>query len=105
MKPFVIPGGILEIQLATAKHFRITREDMCSNKLHTRLVLPRQIAAYLAIKRTGRSRHDIARLFGEVDHTTIGYRAEAIMKDLNTYAGVLASIEAALDKSIQDATQ
>lgn len=104
MKPYVIPGGILEIQHAVAKHFGVTREDMCSNKQFVRLVLPRQIAAYLSLKRLHRSIHDIARL-SNCDHTTISYRAEAIQKDVNTYAGVLAAIEAVLDKSIQEATQ
>ena len=102
MKPYVIPGGVLEIQHAVAKHFRITREDICSNNRGVQYDLPRQIATYLAVKRTGRSRNDIALLFGDCSRTTISRRVRIIEKDLAIYAAVIASIEAALDKSMME---
>jgi len=105
MKGYIIKGGIYEIQLAVAAHFRVTREDIISNKNHANRALPRQIAAYLAVKRTGRSRHDIARLFGDIDHSTITHRYKAIDRDLHVYAAVLAEIEAVLDASLREASE
>jgi len=105
MRPFVIHGGIYEIQCATAAHFRVTRDDICSNKKHANFALPRQIAAYLAVKRTGRSRHDIARLFGGRDHSSITHAYQAIDRNFHTYSAVLAAIEAVLDKSLLEAAQ
>lgn len=61
---------IEEIQRAVCAHFNVSRIDMISPRRHKDIVLPRQIAVFLAKELTVRSLPEIGRRFGGRDHTT-----------------------------------
>jgi hypothetical protein len=62
--------SVAEIQRAVCEHFNIGILDLISERRTANLVLPRQIAMYLAKVLTPRSYPDIGRRFGGRDHTT-----------------------------------
>jgi chromosomal replication initiation ATPase DnaA len=62
---------ILKIQEIVARHFGISMTDFLSERRTKNIVLPRQIAMYLAKLLTRRSLPEIGRLFGGRDHTTV----------------------------------
>lgn len=63
--------SIVEIQIAVAGHFRIARHDLLEHLRTIKLVMPRQIAMYLAQTLTLRSLPDIGRRFNGRHHTTV----------------------------------
>lgn len=72
---------IAEIQETVASHFGIDRVHMKSQRRALILARPRQIAMYLCRRLTPRSYPEIARLFGDRDHTTVMHahrRVEAL---------------------------
>jgi chromosomal replication initiator protein len=60
-----------DIQRIVAKHYTVSRQDMVSARRTRNVVLPRQIAMYLAKTLTPRSLPEIGRRFGGRDHTTV----------------------------------
>ena len=60
-----------DIQRTVCRHYRITREDLLSQRRTAHVVKPRQIAMYLAKTLTLRSLPEIGRRFGGRDHTTV----------------------------------
>jgi hypothetical protein len=65
------PMRIRRIQEVVANHFEISITDIRSARRTARVVLPRQIAMYLAKSLTLRSLVEIGRQFGGRDHTTV----------------------------------
>ena len=66
-------------------------------KMRTRLrhvVRARQVAMYLLSKRTELSLHEIGRLFGGYDHTTVMYALEQIEQRLKDNPGLANEIAA-----------
>lgn len=61
---------VADIIAATCVLFDIPRIDLLSHRRTAEIVFPRQLAMYVAKKRTLRSLPDIARRFGGRDHTT-----------------------------------
>jgi hypothetical protein len=64
------PPTISFIQSIVAKSFNVTKMDILSHRRTQNVVLPRQIAMYLAKTLTPRSYPEIGRRFGGRDHTT-----------------------------------
>jgi chromosomal replication initiator protein len=62
---------IEDIQRIVAKHYNVQRQDLLSNRRTHNVVMPRQIAMYLAKTLTPRSLPEIGRRFGGRDHTTV----------------------------------
>ncbi len=60
-----------DVQRTVCRHYRITREDLLSQRRAAHVVKPRQIAMYLAKTLTLRSLPEIGRRFGGRDHTTV----------------------------------
>jgi len=60
-----------DIQRIVGKHYNVSRTDMTSSRRTKNIVLPRQIAMYLAKTLTPRSLPEIGRRFGGRDHTTV----------------------------------
>lgn len=60
-----------KIQLGVCQHFCLDLIDLRSHRRTVSLILPRQIAMYLCRKLTLHSMPEIARMFGNRDHTTI----------------------------------
>lgn len=63
--------SIESIKRAACEHFRITLADFLSSRRTDNLVVPRQIAMYLAKTLTSRSLPDIGRRLGGRDHSTV----------------------------------
>ena len=59
------------IQKTVADFFKIKVADMYSKRRHAHIVLPRQIAMYLAKELTQKSLPEIGEAFGGRDHTTV----------------------------------
>lgn len=87
------------IQRAVARHFNITRTDMLSSRRTANIVLPRQVAMYLAKKTTLRSLPEIGRRFGGRDHTTVLHalrKIEAMVADDAAFKCEIEALEATI---------
>jgi hypothetical protein len=62
---------IKEIRKCVSRHFKISLDDMDSQRRLAGIVLPRQVSHYLAKKLTKHSLPEIGRRCGGKDHTTI----------------------------------
>jgi chromosomal replication initiator protein len=62
---------IEDIQRIVAKHYNVSRHDMCSSRRTANVVRPRQVAMSLSKTTTLRSLPEIGRRFGGRDHTTV----------------------------------
>ncbi|MGA0561717.1 chromosomal replication initiator protein DnaA [Ancylobacter sp. VNQ12] len=82
-----------DILRVVAKHYSVTRADLMSQRRTATVVLPRQVAMYLAKTLTLRSLPEIGRRFGGRDHTTVLHAVRKI-------AGLVAS-DAALDAELR----
>jgi chromosomal replication initiation ATPase DnaA len=56
---------------AVCNHFNVSKTDMLSSRRHKAIVMPRQVAMYVARTFTLRSLPEIGRRFGGRDHTTV----------------------------------
>lgn len=72
------------IQREVADAFNLSRADMISERRTKNIVLPRQIAMYLARTMTPRSMPDIGRRFGNRDHTTILHAISKVSRLIET---------------------
>lgn len=96
----VIPGEnalgmerpIARIQRVVADEFGITVQDLVSERRTMNVVLPRQIAMFLAKETTLRSWPDIGRRFGDRDHTTALHAVSKIRSLIKTDAKVAATV-------------
>lgn len=61
------------IQRIVCQDFEITLSEMVSPRRGAKVVLPRQVAYYIAKTMTARSYPEIGRIFGGRDHTTVLY--------------------------------
>jgi chromosomal replication initiator protein len=70
------------IQDKVATHFGVTVADINGKKRNKEIVIPRQIAMYLARDLTQESLPQIGRAFGGKDHTTVMHASDKILKAL-----------------------
>ncbi len=71
------------IQKSVVDFFKITLHDLKANRRTKNIVLPRQIAIYLARQLTNLSLPELGEAFGGKDHTTILHSYKKIDKDIN----------------------
>ncbi|AWD32148.1 Chromosomal replication initiator protein DnaA [Candidatus Kinetoplastibacterium sorsogonicusi] len=71
------------IQKTVADYFKIKITDMSSKRRTSNIVLPRQIAMYLAKELTQKSLPEIGLLFGGRDHTTVLHAVRKIQEVRN----------------------
>jgi chromosomal replication initiator protein len=64
------------------------------------IVRARQVAMYLISKKTDMSLHEIGRLFGDYDHTTVMYAVGIVERLLKESPGLANEIAALLDSRI-----
>jgi len=62
---------IEDIQKRVASHYNVSRADLLSSRRTAAVVMPRQVAMFLAKSLTLRSLPEIGRRFGGRDHTTV----------------------------------
>ena len=81
-----------EIQKKVALHYSIKMSDMSSTRRAKQVVLPRQVAMYLAKKLTTSSLPDIGKNFGGRDHTTVLHAVRKVEELLETDANIAEDI-------------
>ena len=73
---------VASIQETVANFYHLTVADLKGKKRKREIVLPRQIAMYLARELTDLSRPKIGRKFGGKDHTTVLHAHDKITKEM-----------------------
>ena len=71
------------IQKKVAKYFNIDIEDLKGKKRSKEIVIPRQIAMFLARELTNASLPKIGKSFGGKDHTTVLHACDKISKQID----------------------
>ena len=84
---------IEEIQKRVASHYSVSRADLLSSRRTASVVMPRQIAMFLAKALTPRSLPEIGRRFGGRDHTTVLHAVRKIDKLCNCNPTLREEIE------------
>jgi len=92
---------IEDIQRVVSVHYQVSRSDLVSSRRTRAIVVPRQIAMYLAKVLTPRSLPEIGRRFGNRDHTTVLHAVRKIEGLLGSDKGLARDIEA-LRRRIED---
>lgn len=92
---------IEDIQRVVSVHYQVSRSDLVSSRRTRAIVVPRQIAMYLAKVLTPRSLPEIGRRFGNRDHTTVLHAVRKIEGLLGDDKGLARDIEA-LRRRIED---
>jgi chromosomal replication initiator protein len=95
------------VQSVVADHFGVTVVDLKSARRTHNLILPRQIAMYLAKTLTLRSYPDIAQRFGKRDHTTVVHAVRKIERLIvadAVFAATIAALKALLATSPEPPT-
>jgi chromosomal replication initiator protein len=81
------------IQLAVAEFFRISVAELKENDTTRAVVIPRQIAMYLAKQMTEASLPEIGREFGGKHHTTVMHSIAKIDEQRRTDAATNKAVE------------
>jgi chromosomal replication initiator protein len=84
---------IEDIQKRVASHYNVSRADLLSSRRTAAVVMPRQIAMYLAKSLTLRSLPEIGRRFGGRDHTTVLHAVRKIDNLCNNDAALREEID------------
>ncbi len=95
------PVRIEEIQRIVSSHYQLSKQDLLSSRRNRAIVLPRQVAMYLAKTLTPRSLPEIGRRFGNRDHTTVLHAIRKIQKLVATDATLAREVEA-LRRRVED---
>ena len=83
---------IPQILNAVAKYFQLTVQDLKGKKRVKQIVIPRQIAMYLAREMTDNSLPKIGQEIGGKDHTTVIHAHEKIMASMTTDENLKAQV-------------
>ena len=83
---------IPQILDAVAKYFQVTVQDLKGKKRVKQIVIPRQIAMYLAREMTDNSLPKIGQEIGGKDHTTVIHAHEKIMSAMTTNEDLKAHV-------------
>ncbi len=94
----LFPGDVGElridlIQEAVARHYSVSLDDLIGEKRTKRVVVPRQVAMYLARELTDSSLPAIGRAFGGRDHTTVLYAVQKMTNQMAEGGPVYEAIE------------
>jgi chromosomal replication initiator protein len=92
---------IEDIQKRVAIHYNVSRADLLSSRRTAAVVMPRQIAMFLAKSLTLRSLPEIGRRFGGRDHTTVLHAVRKIDKLCNTNSALKDELEL-LKRTLQE---
>jgi hypothetical protein len=90
----LVESKIATIQRVVGRHYSITRSDLLSHRRMAELVLPRQVAIFLARKLTLHSLPAIGHHFGNRDHTTILHAIRKIEAQLFENASLEEDVKA-----------
>jgi chromosomal replication initiator protein len=84
---------IEDIQRIVARQYNVSRADLLSSRRTANVVLPRQVAMYLAKTLTLRSLPEIGRRFGGRDHTTVLHAVRKIEGLLGNDSSLAGEVE------------
>ncbi len=87
------PVSVEDVQKTVCSHFGIRLSDIKSKRRSKALVLPRQIAMYLARQHCKVSLADIGEKFGGKDHSTVIHAINKIGKQLEKDPQLMQSVE------------
>lgn len=87
------PVKIEDIQRVVSSHYQLSKQDLLSARRNRAIVLPRQVAMYLAKSMTPRSLPEIGRRFGNRDHTTVLHAVRKIEKLLASDTSLARDVE------------
>ena len=93
--------SVESIQKTVASYYGITLAELCGNKRHKKVLIPRQVAMFLCRKHSGASYPEIGEKFGGKDHSTVINACKRVEKLLDT-DGKLKSELHSLQGRIQD---
>src|SRR5258708_3177375 len=102
--PNKLPPSVDKIQRVVACHYNVSRDDILSQRRTAAVVLPRQVAMYLAKTLTLRTLAEVGRRFAGRDHTTVRHavrKIDALVKIDLVLADVIAAIRAELAEGQQ----
>lgn len=88
---FVKPESILK---SVASYYRVTEEELKGKQRDKRVMIPRQIAAYLLRAETELSLVEIGRLLGGRDHSTVLHSLEKMESELSSDPGFAKDVAA-----------
>lgn len=96
-----LPGclSIREVQDIVCDHFKVSHQDLISESRKQSWARPRQIAMYLCREYARKSYPEIARAFGDRDHTTIIFAYRKLAK---TYDPGLVDALAVLRPKVEE---
>lgn len=95
--------SIADIQTITASHYGISRTSLNSQDRMACIVVPRQIAMYLAKVLTFRTLPEIGRRFGNRDHTTVLHAVRKITDRIAKDKDFAAQVETVRQKIVGNA--
>lgn len=81
VKSALTAGKVIE---SVAKHFKVSREDLCGPGRKSSFVYPRQILMFLLRKDLGLALDGVGELLGGRDHSTVLYGVDKIQKLLSS---------------------
>ncbi|MCS7280398.1 MAG: chromosomal replication initiator protein DnaA [Desulfobacterota bacterium] len=87
------PVSVETIIREVAKYFSIRPQDLLSKKRARSVLLPRQIALYLARKHTDHSLIDLGQKFGGKDHATVIHAIKKIKQELDFNKELKTAVE------------
>lgn len=85
--------SVEDIQRAVAEHYKVSLADLKTQKRGKNIVLPRQVAMFLARELTALSLPEIGAGFGGKDHTTVLYACKKIKRVVDEDAQLKNTIE------------
>lgn len=97
-KEQIRPHQISIIQKIVADHFGLSVEEMLTGGRKAKIVLPRQIAIYLARDLTTRTLPEIGRRFYGIDHTTVLHAIRKVTTEAEANPEFAAELEAIRQK-------
>ena len=72
--------GVEHIQRAVAAYYGLSVDELLSPRRSRQIAHPRQMAMALSRELTPRSFPDLARRFGDMDHTTVMYACKQVRR-------------------------
>ncbi|WP_428031515.1 helix-turn-helix domain-containing protein [Ancylobacter sp.] len=81
-----------DVLRAVCRHYDVSRDDLLSRRRTANVMMPRQVAMYLARFLTLRSLPEIGRRMGGRDHTTVMHAVNKLARQVETDAAVAADI-------------
>ncbi len=94
-----LPGGadavisVETIQEEVCRHYGVSISELVGDKRDKRVVVPRQVAMYLARELTQTSLPALGRAFGGRDHTTVMYAVNKVGKQMADEGEIFAAVQ------------